>query len=389
MKKQNSFFPVRGRLLQAVVLLPLLFVLKGLPVHAAEENLSLQFLWEYVDPMEYHGYLEKLMPEYEIDLEAILELLMKGELGQAAGMLLEGVGGKITTELTGMSSLFTALLTLGILSGVFANFSDFFKSRQISDISFYILYLLLITVLMTAFLEASDIAVSLAEHILLFMKLFLPAYAAIVGVAVGASTAAACYQYILIISYGIEHLIEACFLPLIHCYVLLAIFNGIWMEERFSLLLELLKKGVSTGLKLAVGLVTSFGFLQSLLAPVLDSLKHSAWKKTISLLPGVGGVAESVTEMVVGTAVLLKNSLGIFLLLLLVLICLIPIAKLLLIACVIKGSAALAGILGEKRAVSCINEVGDGSILLLKAGAASAALLAIMIGIAAYTAKGI
>lgn len=382
-------FPLWKKILIRSAILSILFLLPDQTVYAGGQGRAEPTIWEYVDPEVYTGYLEELMPDYEIDLKEVLELLVKGEIGQAAGLLFDGMGKKIAGELTGMKHLFTALLTLGILSGVFVNFSDFFKSQQITEISFYILYLFLISVLMTAFLEASDIAVRLIEQILLFMKLFLPAYAAIIGAAVGISTATSYYQYILILSYGIEHLIEACFLPMIHCYVLLAICNGIWMEERFSLLLDLIKKLISNGLKLAIGLVTSFGFLQSLLTPVLDSLKNSAWKKTLSMLPGIGGVADGVAEMVLGTALLLKNSLGIFLLLILALLCLIPAVKLLLIACVIKGSAALAGIIGEKKMIACMNDVGDGSVLLLKAGTASAALFAIMIGIAAYTARGI
>ena len=132
----------------------------------------------------------------------------------------------------------------------------------------------------------------------------------------GAATAAAYYQLLLLLAYGAESLLFSFLLPLVYTYVLLALMNGIWAEERLSLLLDFLKKGISTGLKAAIGVITSFGIFQSMITPVLDSLKNSAVKKAISAIPGIGNLAEGVTEMLFGSAVLIKNSIGLLLLLL-------------------------------------------------------------------------
>lgn len=138
-------------------------------------------------------------------------------------------------------------------------------------------------------------------------------------------------------------------------------------------------------MKVAMGAITSFSLFQSMIAPVLDSLKNSAVKKAIGVIPGIGNLAEGVAEMVVGSAVLIKNSIGLLMLLFLLAICLVPLAKLVLIAGMMKGSAALVGIVSDKRVSGCTDRVGDGSFMLFKASFTAVALFMVTIAIVAYT----
>ena len=268
--------------------------------------------------------------------------------------------------MAGLINIFAAILILGIVSALFSNFSDIFQNHQVADISFYFLYLLLMAVLMKTFLAASGIASGMVADIVLFIKMFIPTYFMAVGAAQGPASAIVYYQFMLLLAYGVEKLLSSVLLPMIYSYVLLALMNGVWAEERLTLLLECLKKGIGLGLKVALGAVTSLSVFQSMITPVLDSLQGTAVKKAISVIPGIGNLAEGVTEMVVGSAVLIKNSIGLLLLLLLLAICLVPLAKLFLIACVMKGSAALAGIVSDRRITGCTDRVGDGSLLLFR-----------------------
>ena len=72
-------------------------------------------------------------------------------------------------------------------------------------------------------------------------------------------------------------------------------------------------------------------------------------------------------------------------LLLLLAVCLVPLVKLLVIAGMMKGSAALAGIVSDKRITGCTDRVGDGSLLLFKAAFTAVALFMITIAVVAYT----
>jgi len=355
------------------------------PVQAAPLEIDLSGAWEQYGMDEVEKGMDRLMPGYELDMKGVWKSIVHGRITEAAAILWDGVKGKLVSELAGMKNIFALIVVLGIVSALFSNFSDVFQNHQIADISFYFLYLLLISVLMKAFLAASDIAGQTVENIVLFIKMFIPTYFIAVGAATGAVTGAAYYQFMFVLAYGVEKIILSFLIPLIYSYVLLALVNGIWAEDRLTLLLDFLKKGIGAVMKVAMGAITSFSLFQSMIAPVLDSLKNSAVKKAIGVIPGIGNLAEGVAEMVVGSAVLIKNSIGLLMLLFLLAICLVPLAKLVLIAGMMKGSAALVGIVSDKRVSGCTDRVGDGSFMLVKASFTAVALFMVTIAIVAYT----
>lgn len=355
------------------------------PVYAMDGGVDFGSVWGDYGLGEVSKSLKEMLPSYDWDMQEILSNILRGHIFAAAGLVWDGVKGTLAAEVAGMKNIFASILILGIISALFTNFSDIFQNHQIADISFYFLYLLLMATLMKAFLMAAEIASSAIGDMVLFIKIFLPTYFMAVGAAAGAATAAAYYQFMLALAYLVEKMLSVALLPLIYSYVLLALMNGVWAEERLTLLLEGLKKIIGAGLKVALGAVTSLSLFQSMITPVLDSLQGTAIKKAISVIPGIGSLAEGVTEMVVGSAVLIKNSIGLFLLLLLLAICLAPLLKLLLIACIMKGSAALAGIVSDKRITGCTDRVGDGSFLLFRTALTAVALFLIVIAVVAYT----
>lgn len=371
-------------LIGAVLILVLVFITDK-PAYAAESIVDFGSIWGEYGMDEISDNLNRILPDYEFDVHELLQKIIQGKIWEAVKLLWDGIKGKLFAELSGMKNIFVSILILGIISALFSNFSDLFKSHQIADISFYFLYLLLMAVLMKSFLAAADIASGAVENIVLFIKMFIPTYFMAIGAATGAATAAVYYQFTLFLVYGVEKLLLCIMIPLIYGYVLLALMNGIWAEERLTLLLEFLKKGIGIGLKVAMGTITGLSLFQSMITPVIDSLKTSAVKKAISAIPGIGNLAEGMTEMIIGSAILIKNSIGVLMLLLLIVICMIPLLKLLIIACMMKGSAALVGIVSDKRITGCTDRVGDGSFLLFRTAFTSVALFIITIAIAAYT----
>lgn len=331
--------------------------------------------------------MDNLFPEYHLNLEEILSLIMQGKLGEAGKDLLGQLAGGIGSEMAGLKSLLVAILLLGILSAFFSDFADIFSGQQISQAGFYFTYLFLMAVLTRAFLEMAGVAADTIENTVLFVKLLIPTYFMAVGAAVGITTATAGYQIIMVVAYGIQSFLLTALMPIIFCYVILALINGLWTEERLTLLLDLIKKAIGVILKAALGMVAGISFIQSIITPAIDSVKASAIKKLISVIPGIGNLAEGVTEMVVGSAVLLKNSIGILFLLLLIALCAAPLIKIFVLAGILKVGAALAGIISDKRLMHCTDRIGDAGLLLFKTVFTTVALFFILIAIAAYTVR--
>lgn len=338
-------------------------------------------IWQDMDMEEAERNFEALFPDYQFDGEQVLSLIMRGKIGEAVFTLLSGLTNVVKSEFAQIRTLFVLIFILGITAALFSNFADIFQSHQVSDIAFYFLYLLLIAVLLKVFGSVASVVGKMLEQLTTFMQLFVPAYLLAIGAAAGASSAAAYYQLFLMAAYVIEKCYVSLLLPIIYCFILLSVINGIWMEEKLNLLLDLLEKLVGFGIKVTIGVITGFSLLQSLISPIVDSLEASAFKKAISVIPGIGNLTEGMFEMVIGSAVLIKNSIGIYITIVMIFICSLPILQILLLSGALKTGAALIGIVSDKRMTNCANRVGDGSLMLLKVALAAIGLFIISIAI--------
>ena len=355
--------------------------MKPMKVQAAEET----DIWQKMDMDDAESAFEELFPDYRFDGKQVLSLIMQGRIKEAVAALFSGLKESVSAESGEVRMLFVMILILGITAALFSNFTDIFQSRQVSDIAFYFIYLLLITVLLKVFHNAASTVKEMLNRLTVFMQMFVPAYLLAVGTAAGASSAAAYYQLFLMAAYVIEKCYLSLLLPVVYSFILLSVMNGIWMEEKLNLLLDFVEKAVSYAIKITLGIITGFTVLQSLISPVVESLESSALKKAVSVIPGIGNLTEGMFEMVVGSAVLIKNSIGIYITIVMLFICILPIIKILLLSGVLKAGAALIGIVSDKRMTNCANRVGDGSLMLLKVALAAIGLFIISIAIVTCT----
>lgn len=345
-------------------------------------------IWESMDLNAAMLDFQRLYPEYSFDGKHVLNLILQGKLWDAMKELVNGVTGAIYSQTGELRTLFFMILVLGIVAALFVNFADLFQDHQVSDLAFYFVYMLLIAVLLQSFDRSMGIVREILESVTVFMKLYIPTYMIAVGSASGVASASAYYQILLFIVYLIEWGYLTVLLPIVYSYVMLTVINGIWMEEKLTLLLELLGKVIGISIKITVGIITGFSILQAMISPVIDSLQSSALKKALAAIPGIGGLTEGMFEMVVGSAVLVKNSVGLYITLILLVVCCVPLLKLLLLGGVIKLSAALMGIISDRRMTNCANRVGDGNLMLLKIALSSIGMFVIQIAVITYTTNG-
>ena len=370
------------------------FLLYKMPVLAkepgeamAEDSMIQEYVELWTDSLELNhidAKMKELFPEFEINTGETFRLIVEGRVTEALKNLGDGITGYIRGELMNIRQVFLTVLILGVVSALFSGFSDLFAGQQISQAGFYFLYLFLMVLTTGIFSSVSEIALGAVENIVLFIKMFIPTYFVVVGTAQGPTTAVFYYELMLIVAYLVESFLSTVLIPLICSYVLLALLNGIWVEEKLSLLLDFIRKGIVMALKLSLGAVTGLSLVQAVIVPVLDRLKISAVRKAVSAIPGIGGITEGVTELVLGAAVLIKNSMGVLLLVLLLGICLAPVIQILIVTMTMKLGAAITGIVSDKRISGCVDRVGEGCFLLLRCVLTAVALFLIVIAVVAY-----
>lgn len=345
--------------------------------------MDLSLIWQEYGLDQLQEGILKLFPERKVNLEQLLSQVMTGDVFGALGSLFRGGVEDLVAQAAGLRNIFVWLLVLGVVSSLMTHFVEIFDRRQVADLCFYFLYLLFTAVLLQCFSQAAQIASKTLESILLFVKLLAPAYLLTVGISNGAVAAGAAYQMMLFVVYGVENILAKGLLPLLYSYSMLSVVNGIWTEERLGTLIGLLDKAVGWVLKGALGAVTGIGLFQRLIAPVMDSARNSALQRLISAIPGVGDAAGGVVALAVGSAAVIRGSVGVVLLLLLLLLCAAPVCKIALLAGLLKCAAAFLGIVSDKRVTDLANRMGDALILLVRTTGTAVLLFVVAIAVAA------
>lgn len=347
--------------------------------------IDMDAIWQDYGLDRLEAGMQTLFPQNTLSLNDLMAQVMKGDVLGALTGLFTGIIKDFTGQLTGMRNVFIWLLVLGMVSSLMTHFIEIFNKRQVADVGFYFMYLLFNVVLLRCFFLAGETALETLKNVILFIKLMIPAYLLSVGLATGAVTAGASTQMMLLVIYGIQNILMQGLLPLVYSMCMLVVINGVWVEEKLTLLIDLLEKGVVWVLKGAIGVVTGLSIIQTLVTPAVDSVRTSALQRIISAIPGVGNAADGVVDLVLGSAVMIKNSIGVVVLLLFLVLCTAPLLKIAVIAGLLKCAAAFMGIVSDRRITTCANRTGDAGLLLLRT--TGTAMLLFMISVAVITAS--
>lgn len=330
-----------------------------------QEQTEKKILEEF-DFSELNDNLRKLFPGEKITFQQVVETLMTGNLKETGQMLLQYGKDQIGYEFRTNRRNLVYMLLIAIIAAVFTNFSNALQNRQVSEISFYVLYLLLITMCLNSFRIAISGLEEKMEVLLDFMRLLCPGYFLSVAISSGSSSSLMFYNLVLFLIYLVEMVIFRFLIPVVNVYIMIQIMNYLLGEDMLSELAELIKKGISWILKTLLGCVIGINVIQGLLAPAIDSLKRSSLTKSLSAIPGIGNTFGSVTDVVLGTAVLIKNGIGMAGAVLLLMICLVPVLQMAIMTFFYKLAAALVQPVSDSRITGCISSVSEGYELMLQ-----------------------
>lgn len=321
------------------------------------ENLELQQMQEAIN---------ELLGEQTFHLQDFLEGILRGEQKvskkQAVSFIKELLLSTLVMDRQALSQVFLLVLA----AALFVNVTEVFGNGQTGEVSFYIVYMMLSVILIHSFSGISQGIAEKLEELILFMKALMPSYFLAVTASSGSATAMVFYEMVMAVIYLIQVVLLKFVIPGIHVYVLLEMINYLHKEEVLSHMAELMQTILEWTLKTCTGVMIGMQLVQNMISPALDSLKRNMIGKTAAAIPGVGNVINGVTEVALGTAVLIRNSLGVIGILVLLMLGLPPVVKIGFTTLVYKFLAALVQPVSDKRMIGCLSTVGEGCRLLMK-----------------------
>lgn len=292
-----------------------------------------------------------------------------------------GIKDGIAAEVKGNASVLGKLIAIAIVAAIFTNFATVFMDNQVAETGFYITYILLFTIIITSFHTASSLAVSTVNNVLEFVKTLIPTYFMSVTVSTGSTTSLMFYEFTLVAITLVNTVLLRFILPAVNVYLIILLADNLVKEDRLSKLAQTLGTIIKWVLRSLIVLVIGFNAIQSLVSPVADGLKRSIFVKMGGAIPGVGNLLSGVTETVLGASILLKNAIGVAGLVAIILICAMPVIKLVIYYFIYRICEAIVQPISDKRVLNCISACSDAVSMVLQVVIVAAILFIISITI--------
>ena len=323
-------------------------------------------IWKEFEFSEIEDLLDDIFPEKKTDFQDLIKKMLSGQTEPSLQVIGEMISDQFFYEWKSSKAGMVHILLIVIVAAVFTNFSNVFQNQQISEISFYVLYLLLITIGLNSFRILIVSASENLERLIGFMKVLGPVYFLAVAFAAGSSTSILFYNLVLLLIYLVELVILNFLIPFVQVYIVVKVMNNLSEEDYLSKFAELCETVIAWTLKTLLAGVTGVNIIQGLLSPAIDSLKRSVVGRSAEAIPVVGDAIGGVTEVMLGTAVLIKNGIGVAGALVCIGICLVPIIQMAVVTLLYKLIAAMIQPVSDKKIVGCISSIADGSQMLLR-----------------------
>lgn len=331
-----------------------------------EANEVTEGLLNGLDLSEIDNIVEEMFGTDELSFSELVWKLTTGELELDAELLLDMLQEIFFEELLEQKEILMQLFLLVLVSALLFNLTHLFENGQMTNVTFYMVYLMVFVLLMKSFRGLLGQVESVVGSTTSFMKILTPSYFLAITASNGSLTASAYYQVVLITITLVQSLLLKIGIPGIQMYVVLGIVNYLSQEDFLSKMAELIKTVVIWMTKTVTALVVGLQVIQKMIAPAVDMVKRGFIGKTASAIPGLGNVLDSVTEMTIGCAVLVRNCMGVAALVVLVVFGLGPIVQLGVTALLYRLVAAVVQPVSEKRLIQAITVMAEGCGMLLR-----------------------
>lgn len=335
-----------------------------LSVSDQEETLD-SYLAE-LDFSDIDAVLSQQETTQDFDFQGLVRRVIAGEEIEKERLVQE-IFYMIFAEITAFRGTLVQIVLLCAAFAILYNFADVFENPAVTEISFYMVYMLLLILLMKSFFILRDVSVDVIGEMMTFLKVLIPTFTMSMSFSGQITTAAGFYSMTFLLIYGMEWIMQYLVIPAVQIYVALELMNFLTEEELLSKMTDLLKSGIAWVMKLLFTVVVGINVVQNLLTPVIDTFKTSLIAKTAGMLPGLGASINAVTEIMVGSGIIIKNGIGIAAILVILILCAGPLIQVGVMTFLYKILAAIIQPISDKRMIGCISSVGEGGRLLEKA----------------------
>ncbi len=329
--------------------------------------------------------IEEILGDY--DPERIISDAATGKLELNLKSIMGNILRYLFKELYTNVDILIKLIVLIILCAVLKNLQDSFMREGAGEVAFYVCYIVIVSILLVSFNSAMKMGANIIDEMTGFMYATMPVMITML-VSGGNITTGGIFQPVMLMIVEISAtVIRNVFLPMIFFSTVLSVVNNISDKIQISKLANLIRQ--ITGWMLGAILAVFIGTVsvQGSFGAVIDGVTSKTAKFAMTaFIPVVGKTLSDAADTVLGCTLLIKNAAGLAAMIGVLVICLVPLLKILALVLLYKGVCAIVEPVSDKRITGCISDVAGSMMYIL--GVTSAVTLMFLITITALISAG-
>ena len=252
------------------------------------------------------------------------------------------------------------VLVIVVIHSILKNISEGLENKGIAQITYYVQYILIVTLIMTNFVQIIEIIRESIQNLVNFMNLLVPILITLMITTGGIVSANLIQPILLFIITFIGNLITGIIIPFVLISTSLGIVSKISDKVQIDKLSKFFKSSVVWVLGVVLTIFVGILSVEGSLSSNVDGITAKTAKAAVSsFIPVVGKILGDAVDTVIGCSSILKNATGIIGIIIIIGIVILPIVKLAILMGIYYLGAALCQPIADGKIVSLLEQMGD------------------------------
>lgn len=320
-------------------------------IESQQETLGIN---EFID--EADKYTKDIYED--IDMGELFSSAITGKIDNKTIVqsILHALGGEVFDAIAVLASIMVIIVVHSILKSL----SEGLENKGIAQITYYVQYILIVTLIMTNFIQILDIVRDSIQSLVGFMNSLIPIMITLM-ITTGSIVSANIVQpIILFLITFIGNFLTGIIIPLVLVSTALGVISKISDRVQIDKLSKFFKTSVVWILGVILTIFVGVISIEGTLSSSVDGVTAKTAKAAVSsFIPVVGKILGDAVDTVIGCSSILKNATGIVGIIVLIGIAIVPIIKLTVLMAVYYLGAALCQPIADEKIISLLDQMGD------------------------------
>ncbi len=328
---------------------------------------------------EADKYTQNIFPELNIGELFNSAITGKIDNGIIYRAIVSIIGKEVASGITALGSI----LVIIVIHSILKTFSEGLNNKGISQITYYVEYILIVTLIMTNFTSIIEITKQTIQNLVGFMNSLIPILITLMITTGNITTANVVQPVILFLIGFIGNGIITIILPLLLISTVLGIISNISNKIQINKLSKYFKSSIVWVLGIVLTVFVGVLSIEGTLTSSVDGITAKTAKAAVSsFIPIVGKILGDAVDTVIGCSAVLKNAVGLVGIVIIIGICILPIIRLSVLTICYYITSAICEVIAEEKIVKLLDQMADSFKILLAILFAASTMLLIGITLA-------